>query len=72
MSSGCASVIMGDVIVDSRIRNGNGSCTNLKTVEYYVIGEIAWKELPAMNQAWATACVYHVCRFTSTVDHEPC
>ncbi|CAB4045527.1 Kelch 10 [Paramuricea clavata] len=53
---GCAAVIMGDVIVVM----GGRSSTYLKSVEYYVIGDSAWQELPAMNLARynATACVY--------------
>ena len=48
----CTAVIMGDVIV---VMGGSN-----KTVEYYVIGDSEWKELPAMNLArsCATACVY--------------
>ncbi|CAB3977822.1 TNF receptor-associated factor family DDB_G0272829-like [Paramuricea clavata] len=60
--SGCAAVILGDVIV---VMGGEAKGTNyttqpLKTVEYYVIGDTTWRELPAMNQARAkaTACVY--------------
>ena len=60
--SGCAAVMVGDVIV---VMGGGAKSTNytpqpLKTVEYYVIGDTTWRELPAMNQARAkaTACVY--------------
>ena len=50
----CTAVIMGDVIV------AMGGYNNLNTVEYYVIGDSEWKELPSMNLAryGATACVY--------------
>ena len=52
----CTAVIMGDVIVVMGGRNQ----TDLNTVEYYVIGESSWQELPAMHLArfGATACVY--------------
>ena len=52
----CTTVIMGDVIVVM----GGINKTHLNTVEYYVIGDSEWKELPAMNLARcnATACVY--------------
>ena len=52
----CTAVIMGDVIVVMGGRNQ----TDLSTVEYYVIGESSWQELPAMHLArfGATACVY--------------
>ena len=52
----CTAVIMGDVIVVM----GGYNKTSLNTVEYYVIGDTEWKELPAMNLArsGATACVY--------------
>jgi hypothetical protein len=65
--SNCAAVIMGDVIV---VMGGGAkgmldkyreiTPQPLKTVEYYVIGDTTWQELPAMNQARAkaTACVY--------------
>jgi hypothetical protein len=68
--SNCAAVIMGDVIVvmggEIRTQNVNVSyrshftTTQLKTVEYYVIGDTTWRKLPAMNGtgARATACVY--------------
>ena len=60
--TGCAAVIMGDVIVvmGGRSINAKGCTTYLKSVEYYVIGDNAWQELPAMNLARynATACVY--------------
>ena len=51
-------VIVGDVIV---VMGGcSGTTAYLNTVEYYVIGDGEWKELPAMNLArsGATACVY--------------
>ena len=54
----CAAVIMGDVIV---VMGGcSGTTAYLNTVEYYVVGDSEWKELPAMNLARsvATACVY--------------
>ena len=58
----CAAVIMGDVIVvmGGRGKNAKGLTTDFNTVEYYVIGDSAWQELPAMNLArfGATACVY--------------
>jgi hypothetical protein len=58
----CAAVIMGDVIVvmGGWSKNAEGQSTYLNTVEYYVIGDSAWQELPAMNLArsGATACVY--------------
>ena len=52
----CTAVIMGDVIVVM----GGYNQTQLNSVEYYVIGDSEWKELPAMNLARysATACVY--------------
>ena len=52
----CTAVIMGDVIVVM----GGINKTELNSVEYYVIGDSEWKELPAMNLArfGATACVY--------------
>ena len=51
----CTAVIMGDVIVVM----GGENKTRLNTVEYYVIGDNEWKELPAMNLArtFATSCV---------------
>ena len=54
--SSCTAVIMGDVIVVM----GGSNKTSLNTVEYYVIGDSEWKELPAMNlpRYGATACVY--------------
>ncbi|CAB3977819.1 TNF receptor-associated factor family DDB_G0272829-like [Paramuricea clavata] len=68
--SNCTAVIMGDVIVvmggeitteyhDARYRRYS-SITQLKTVEYYVIGDTTWRKLPAMNgtRARATPCVY--------------
>jgi hypothetical protein len=68
--SNCAAVIMSDVIVvmggeirtryqDARYRS-HYSITQLKTVEYYVIGDTTWQKLPAMNgkRVRATACVY--------------
>jgi hypothetical protein len=58
----CAAVIMGDVIVvmGGRAENARGQITDLNTVEYFVIGDSAWQELPSMNLArfGATACVY--------------
>ena len=56
--SGCAAVIMGDLIV---VMGGEtGSEKSLKTVEFLVIGNSAWRKLPAMNMERyaATACVY--------------
>ena len=61
--SACSAVIMGDVIV---VMGGtanhpiNGVCTHLDTVEYYVMGEDSWRQLPAMNLAryGASACVH--------------
>ena len=52
----CTAVIMGDVIVVMGGRNQ----TDLNTVEYFVIGESSWQELPAMHLArfGATGCVY--------------
>ena len=41
----CTAVIMSDVIVVM------GGYNNLNTVEYYVIGDSEWKELPVMNLA---------------------
>ena len=58
----CAAVMVGDVIVvmGGWSKNAEGQSTYLNTVEYYVIGDSAWQELPAMNLArsGATACVY--------------
>ena len=64
----CAAVIMGDVVVvmggeiysTSRDRYRTPSFTQLQTVEYYVMGDTSWRELPSMNYARgkATACVY--------------
>ena len=50
----CTAVIMGDVVVVL------GGYNNLNTVEYYVIGDSEWKELPAMNlvRYFATSRVY--------------
>ena len=60
--SGCAAVIIGDVIVvmGGRSNDAKGHMTYLKTVEYLVIGEDKWQELPAMNRGreCPTACVY--------------
>ncbi|CAB3977826.1 E3 ubiquitin- ligase PDZRN3 [Paramuricea clavata] len=67
--SNCAAVIMGDVIVvmggEIKTERRDGyrryvTTTQLKTVEYYVIGDTTWQKLPAMNdtRARATACVY--------------
>ena len=57
-----AAVIMGDVIVvmGGCCRNAEGHTITLNTVEYFVIGETTWQELPAMNlpRYGATACVY--------------
>ncbi len=59
----CAAVTMGDVVVvmGGVAKNADGiSDVYVNTVEYYVIGDGAWHELPSMNQArfGATACVY--------------
>ena len=54
----CTAVIIDNVIV---VMGGcSGTTTYLNTVEYYVIGDSEWQELPAMNLAryGATACVY--------------
>ncbi len=60
--SGCAAVIMDDVIVvmGGQSKDGEGHTTCLKTVEYFVIGKNTWQELPAMNlgRLWPTACAY--------------
>ena len=64
--SGCAAVIMGEVIVvmggkiRGSYRRNYYSTQYLNTVEYYVMGDTTWRELPAMNvaRAHATACVY--------------
>ena len=68
--SGCAAVVKGDVIVVMGGSSGNiqynmytGQSylpTKLKSVEYYVIGDSEWHELPAMNyqREGATAIVY--------------
>ena len=64
--SNCAAVIMGDVIVVmggeivAKNAYGNTYTTQLKTVEYYVMGDTTWRELPPMNheRGKATACVY--------------
>ena len=62
--SGCAAVIMGDVIIVMGGQTGKVKGTKtgprLETVEYYVIGDSAWQELPPMNykREGATACVY--------------
>jgi hypothetical protein len=60
--SGCAAVIMGDVVVVMGGHSGNlySGGIKLKTVEYYVIGDSAWQELPSMHyeREGATACVY--------------
>ena len=52
----CTAVVMGDVVVVMGGYNELG----LNTVEYYVIGDSEWKELPAMNVAryFATSRVY--------------
>lgn len=55
--SGCAAVILGDVIV---VMGGETDDEkSLDSVECYVIGNSAWQKLPAMNQARfsPTACV---------------
>ncbi len=54
----CAAVTMGDVIVVMGGLSDKGETQN--TVEYYVIGDSAWQELPSMNlvRFGATACVY--------------
>ena len=61
----CAAVSTGDVIVamggeNRGIESEDDNWTSLKTVEYYVIGDSTWQELPVMNLARvdATACVY--------------
>ena len=64
--SKCAAVIMDDVIVvmGGEINNTTNfrypQTTALKTVEYYVMGDSTWRELPAMNHSEGkpTACVY--------------
>jgi hypothetical protein len=62
--SGCAAVIMGDVIIVMGGQTGKVKGTKagprLKRVEYYVIGDSAWQELPPMSykREGATACVY--------------
>ena len=60
---GCAAVIMGDTIVvmGGGRRNRKKCMTDhLSSVEYFVIGEDAWHQLPEMNvtRACATAFVY--------------
>lgn len=69
----CAAVLMGDVIVvmgggtqceplklDYNYQRGYEAMTPLKTVEYYVIGDSEWQELPSMSYVKqnASACVY--------------
>ncbi|CAB3980010.1 actin-binding IPP [Paramuricea clavata] len=60
--SGCAAVIMGDVVVvmGGESKDAEGQTISLKTAEYFVIGESKWHELPAMNQArvYPAVCVY--------------
>ncbi len=60
--SGCAAVIMGDVIVVMGGQSGDVKNEGpiLKTVEYYVIGDSSWHELASMHyeREGATACVY--------------
>ena len=61
--AGCAAVIMGDMIVvmgGGRRNKKNFMNFELSSVEYHVIGEDAWHELPEMNKgrAYATALVY--------------
>ena len=65
--SGCAAVVMGDVIVAmggkttrDKYQNGRKFPEPLQTAEYYIVGDTTWHELPAMNVARgkATACVY--------------
>ena len=63
--SGCTAVIMEDVIVvmgghdESMDRRCNFLKRPLKTVEYYVLGQDSWSELPPMHcgRVGATACV---------------
>ena len=61
----CAAVITGDVIVamggeNRGIESKDDDWTSLKTVEYYVIGDSTWQDLPVLNLARvdATACLY--------------
>ena len=60
--SNCTAVVMGDVIVvmGGYCKNVERQTTQLDTVEYYVIGDSEWEELPEMNvvRNGATACVY--------------
>ena len=61
--AGCAAVIMGDTIVvmgGGRRNRKNSMVDRLSSVEYHVIGEDKWHELPKMNKAraYATAVVY--------------
>ena len=60
--SNCTAVVMGDVIVvmGGCCKNAKKQTTQLDTVEYYVIGDSEWEELPEMNvvRNGATACVY--------------
>ena len=53
--SGCTAVIMEDVIV---VMSGQDE-SSLNTVEYYILGQDSWSELPPMHCArvGATACV---------------
>ena len=60
--AGCAAVIIGDMIVvmGGGRRNRKKEIHAKKSVEYHVLGEDAWHELPEMNKARAfgTAVVY--------------
>ena len=61
--AGCAAVIMGDtIVVMGGGRRNRKNCMNhqLRSVEYHVIGQDSWRELPEMNsaRAYATALVY--------------
>ena len=57
-----STVVMGDVIVvmGGYCKNAERQTTQLDTLEYYVIGDSEWEELPEMNivRNGATACVY--------------
>jgi hypothetical protein len=57
-----AAVVMRDTIVvagGETVLDKSNQTVNLKTVEYLVIGEDRWKELPQMHfeRAGATACL---------------
>ena len=57
-----AAVVMQDTIVvagGETVLDESNQTVNLKTVEYLVIGEDRWKELPRMHfeRAGATACL---------------